>query len=267
MRKFLYLAAGVLLAGACTREEIIVSSPCAFAVGLEEVRGTKVWVKITPENPDATYAIDVISAYDPAFEKSHDALAADQLSFMKEAFLEAKGGGSFTDRFCFRGERTLKYKNLVEDTPHKLILMQIDPRKQSVVGSPTVLPFRTRDIVMDEDLNFTVTFDGGKMTITPSDPYKPYLWEYENTALIEREYATPENFAYQLVDLYEDYHFMEHLVYRGAVEWDFYAEDHEMLEDEDITLMIGGYADGEINTPLTIVRFICHRSGHIEVVE
>ena len=136
-----------------------------------------------------------------------------------------------------------------------------------MVGKPAVTAFRTRDIVMDEDLSVDVSFDGGRMTITPSDPDKPYLWEYENTGLIEREYLTPENFAYQILDLYEDYHFMDQMVYRGAVEWDFYAEDYALLEDEDITLMVAGYADGEMNTPLTVVRFFCHKNAPIEVVE
>ena len=51
------------------------------------------------------------------------------------------------------------------------------------------------------------------------------------------------------------------------MEWDFYAEDYALLEDEDITLMVAGYADGEMNTPLTVVRFICHKNAPIEVVE
>ncbi|MBQ7269376.1 MAG: hypothetical protein IJS62_05935 [Bacteroidales bacterium] len=268
MKKFVSLALCLLVAGACTRKEIIVSSPCNFDVSIEEVRGTKVWVKVKPDNPDATYAIGVISAYDPSFENPDDVLADEQLAYMKEAVrLQTVDSDHFADRFCFRGERTLKYMNLVKDTPHKLLLIQIDPREQRIVGKPAVVSFRTRDIVMDEDLSFDVSFDGGKMTITPSDPEKPYLWEYENTELIAREYLTPENFAYQLVDLYEDYHFMDNLVYRGTVEWDFYAADQAMLDEEDITLMIAGYAGGEMNTPLTTVRFICRRNGSVEVLE
>lgn len=267
MRKLAYLAFGLLLAAACTQKIIIVTSPCNFDVSLEEIRGTKVWVKVVPENPDAAYAISVIPASDPSYDKSDNALAAEQIAYMKSVFQGQGESGSFADRFCYRGERTLKYKNLTEGTLYKLVLLQMSPEEQSMVGKPAVTAFRTRDIVMDEDLSFDVSFDGGRMTITPSDPDKPYLWEYENTGLIEREYLTPENFAYQILDLYEEYHFMDQMVYRGAVEWDFYAEDYALLEDEDITLMVAGYADGEMNTPLTVVRFICHKNAPIEVVE
>lgn len=267
MRKFLYAVAVLLLVCGCTRKEVIVSTPCGFDIRLEKVHGTKVWVKIIPQNPDAAYAMNVISSYDPSYNHSPEDLAAEMVSIMRTVFSKEREAGNFSDQFCFRGERSLKYHHLVSDTDHKLILMQMNPKEQSLVGKPVVVTFHTRPVAMDTDLRFTVAFDAGKLTITPSDPEKTYYWEFENSNLIEKEYITTNEFFYKVIDLYEDYDFMPHMLDKGPAEWDFYARDQEVEDGEDLTLMIAGYADGEINTPLTTVRFICHRDGPIEVVE
>ena len=267
MRKVLYIAVAACGLFACTRKEIIVSEPCNFTVTLEEVRGTKVKAKVVPQNRDAAYVLSVISSYDPSFDNTPEALAADQVSIMKEVYSREREAGNFSDQFCFRGERTLKYQGLVSDTDHKLLLLQINPKEQSMVGKPLVVPFHTLPVERDTDLTFDVRFQDGKMTIVPSDPDKTFYWEYDNTRVIEDEFIAPGVFLYKVINLYEDYDFMLHLLDKGTQEWDFYAQDNEIQDDEDLTVMIVGYDNGEMTTEVTSVRFICHRDGPIEVLE
>ena len=269
MRKLFFALAMALALASCGNKDKMAGEPSGFDVKLDKVNGTKVWLQVTPSNPNAYYSVGVLSSENDNFDDTPLELAQEQLGFMKTVYENTRtetSQNNFADMFCFRGARSLKYSSLAEDRDHKLIIMQVDPKEQSLIGTPVAVPFHTRDIVPDPDLSFQISFQDGKLFITPSDLEKTYYWEYEGTGLIDEEYISPDYYFYSVIDLYEDYNFMPGMVNKGVVEWDFYTEDPDLEFGQELTLIVAGYAGEEINTELTVVRFICHEGRKIEVL-
>lgn len=268
MKKILTVLLPVLLlVSACGKKEKLPGDPCSFMVRVDKVGGTKVWFTITPDNPNAYYTFGLVNSYADGFDDSPSEMAAMQIKWMNDVYgnldIQGQNLGSFADVFLYTGTRELKETTLAEDTDHKLFVMQVDPDKRTIIGETAMIPFRTKQ-VEKTGLSFELKFSADKLEIIPSDDRLSYFWDYDDTAVIEEEYYTPSMYFYYLTDMYEEYDFMDHMVNAGPCEWVFSRDDNTLDEGDLCTLAIGGYADGEINTAVTIVDFIYHRDRPIE---
>jgi len=266
MRKIFYAAAILLLAGCASQKDKFNPDPCSFDIKITELKGTRIKFTITPEDEYACYAFGIVNSYDPRFNGSAAELAEDQINWMNEAYELMSSYGDFSSSFmdimCYRGPRNLSLDDLVSDTEHKIIFIQVNPQTHSLIGTPQVVQFRTKQVVKNTGLTFDISFEGDKVIIVPSDPDATYYWDYDNKLLIEDRYITPGIYFKKLIYMYEDYDFMNNILSKGRDEWEFAVDDPEMVEGETCTLVVAGYENGEINTDLTILDFI-YRKGDI----
>jgi hypothetical protein len=250
----------LVLLTACNKEEI---RPTEIKVEIESVSGSRARFTVAPESSHAYYSYVLVKESDPNYNESTTAICNNEILEMVKAlpFFES---GSFTDIFCFRGSRQFTMNMLEDDKDFKFIVFQINPKTYKLIGNPVVCNFHTKP-VPDRDLHFDVNFDGDMLTITPSDDHLTYVWEYEESELISDIYVFAPYYLYKVVEMYQEYGFLDMLYMQGPSEWDFSLENN-MNDGTEYTIAISGCEEGEFTTPVTVVRFLYH-PGNIELLE
>lgn len=258
MRKIILLAACLLTLAACSKEQIS-SRPCEFDVKITDLKGDKIRFTITPSNPEAYYAYMLEPDYWESYHLTGDALLQremEQLITNFELFdLDKNPNVDFADAFCYQDQADLVQLFLDRQTNYKLVVIQVNPWKKEGIGTPKEVYFRTPDVEF-VDLHFQLTFDGDVLHIHPSDPAAPYYWEYEEVEIVDNEYNSPIVYYHTIVDMYEQYGFMDSLVSRGDNDWVFPLDDKSLPAGKECYLILASYRDGEINSDETIVKFI-----------
>lgn len=270
MKKVLHILPLFLLLLSCGKPEKLPTDVSSFTLQVAKVTGTKVWFDITTDNPNAYYSFGLVDSSADGYNLPANEMAQLQLQLMDviyDAFSPlGENVGSFSDVFLYKGNRELKETELKADTEYKLFLMQVDPDTRRLIGNAMAATFRTKAIEM-VDLDFEVVFHPDAVEIIPSNDQLTYYWDYEETEIIKDKYYLPENFFYDLVDVYEEYDFIDNMLDIGPAEWVFSRDDKAIEEGERYTLVIAGYGKGEINSGYTIVDFIYHKNDPIEVLD
>jgi len=270
MKKVLHILPLFLLLLSCGKMEKLPTDVTSFTFEIKKVTGTKVWFDITSDNPNAYYTFGIVDRSAEGYDMSANEMAELQLALMDAIFMAfsplGENMGSFSDVFLYQGNRELRELNLDADKEYKLFLMQVDPETHRLIGDAMVEVFRTKAIET-VDMDFELVFHPDAVEVIPSSDQHTYYWTYEETATIEEHYYDPEYFYYNLVDMYEEYEFMNHLLDKGPTEWVFSREDKGIVEGRLYTLVVAGYEKGEINTGYTIVNFIYHKDTPIEIVD
>lgn len=270
MKKVLHILPLFLLLLSCGKPEKLPTDVSSFTLQVAKVTGTKVWFDITTDNPNAYYSFGLVDSSADGYNLPANEMAQLQLQLMDviyDAFSPlGENVGSFSDVFLYKGNRELKETELKADTEYKLFLMQVDPDTRRLIGNAMAATFRTKAIEM-VDLDFEVVFHPDAVEIIPSNDQLTYYWDYEETEIIKDKYYLPEYFFYDLVDVYEEYDFIDNMLDIGPAEWVFSRDDKAIEEGERYTLVIAGYGKGEINSGYTIVDFIYHKNDPIEVLD
>lgn len=247
------------------------TQPASFEVNVQDLRSTKALITVKPSTYDAYYMCGIVNAdMEYYFNMTPEELALFQLDFSFERWdmsEEIPANISFTDVYCYRGNFESKYTYLYPDMDYRFIAFQVNPDTREVIGTPVTKLFHTKPL-QESDITFNFSFDTDKLTVTPSNN-DPYYWDYVLTDLLDAEYADAHMYYYSLVDLYEDYGFMDmpENIATGVDEWVFSRDDSEVLiEGAKYTLIASGYNYGEINSDLTVVEFIYHRDKPSELV-
>lgn len=258
MRKILLLLSFIVpLLAACSKEQIS-SRPCDFVVNITELKGSKVRFTITPSNPEAYYTFSLISEDTGGYELSGDALVAHEMQILKEKYdLLGRFGRqnvSFADSFCYKGRTEQAELFLARNLNYKLVVFQVNPWKLEALGSSEEVLFHTLDTQLI-DLDFDLQFSGDTLRIHPSNPEQTYVWDYESRDIIDEEYGSPLIYYYSLMDMYEQYGFMESVLNKGDREWVFPQDDEGITAGKEWYLILSGYQDGDVNSEETVVVF------------
>jgi len=250
MKKYILLSL-ILLLAACTNKDKMATEPCSFEVKVKKVTGTKVWLDITPANDAAYYAFGMVDEGLPYYDMDVHKLAVNQLEMMHETYTRYAAHrpnvGSFLDFYCYREARQVKETHLLSDWSYRLLLIQVNPKTIEMIGDPVVVDFHTGPVDFDPDFTIDFKCDGSKLILIPSNLEADYYWDYDETAVINEEYGSPEMYFYDLVDMNEDYEFMPNMIDRGVCEYDL-AYDRGIDEGVRHTIVATGYKNGEINT-------------------
>ena len=253
----------ILLMGACTKEKAVSTKPCEFEITIDWVKGSKVQFTVTPDNPNAAYAYGIIAEDDVLDTSSDSQFMEWQLGWMKESYdaLEADGipHSSFLDLFCYKGTRTIRNIRLSTGKDWLLMLFQVNPETQEAIGPLYKIPFSTPPVEMME-MSFEILAQGERFTIVPSDLDRTWFWEYEATEKIEEVYGNPYFFFYEIIDMYEQYDFLDNLLCQGVERWILPSDDPSIKEDVSYTMSLSGCGwDGEITSDVYYVEFIWHQ--------
>ena len=252
---------GLLLFAGCQREELL---PTELKVKIETVTGTRVRFTVAPENPHAYYAYILINEKDGSFNNPLTEICKEEIELMEDALSSSSyEEENFLDIFFYRGSRQFTRGELYDDMDYKLIVFQINPKTHELIGDPVGTTFHTNP-VPDRDLHFQVSFEGDLLTITPTDDYLTYFWQYEESEMIYNQYGGATSYLYAIAGLYQEYGFMDWNYYYGTSVFELSSENN-MEDGTEYTLVICGCEEGELTTTSTIVKFIYH-PGNIEVL-
>ena len=265
-----YIAGLLALVALGCNKDRPVTTPCGFDVSVDKVKGSKVEFTITPDNPNASYIYGLASENQDQFIWDGEKLIAWELGWMgamynsKESLEPAIG--TFIDMFGYKGPRKFKSSRLVTGIQYRLYVIQIDPTTEKAIGPLHEVIFQTKAIP-EVNLEFTLVCVGDKLSILPSDKQETWFWEYEMNYRIEDVYGDADTFFYYIIDMYENYGFLDQLLCRGNAEWVFSRDDRSLKEGYDYTLAIAGCADGELTTPIHYAYFSCDKEGRIHFDE
>ena len=150
---------------------------------------------------------------------------------------------------------------ITPDQDYKLVVFQVNPKDLEIVGDVICTPVHTLPIEMT-DLSFTFQTQGDVMTITPSDPDCLYYWDYDSSERIYDDYNGPGGFFYHLLDMFDEYGFMDEVYSKGPEQYDF-GKDNLRVGKEYI-IVAAACDDGEKTSKLQVLSFIYVR-GKIEI--
>jgi hypothetical protein len=268
MRKalfFLTAACALILAG-CTAKEVLITDPVKLNFELLEVKGSKIIFRMDPANPDACYTYGLFHSSQDIYDLPDRQLAQKLLDAYKEGYeilVKEKGAqASFVDVNCYRGSRTLRITAVQSDQDYKLVIFQVNPKTIEILGDVLCVPVHTVPVPMT-DLHFTFQTQGEVMTITPSDPDCLYYWDYDPTERIYDEHLGPNGFFYHLLDMFDEYGFMDEVYSKGAEDYDF-SKDH-LISGKEYLIVAAACKDGEITSDLQVMSFV-YKRGNIVIV-
>lgn len=251
------VAALLSLMTGCAKEQYL-QQECGLDVKINHVRSGQMSFTVTPDNEKACYCFTVLNAKDNGFEISDEDFVASRLGEMIRQYEEYQSSdssvGSFADIFCFRGTRTLTVSDLVNGIQYRLFVFQVDPRNRTALGPLYKFDFSSAPPAAN-GLTFRIVCWGTGIYIVPSDEKSPWFWEYEMSRRIEELYGTPYKFYHDMIDMFEQFGFMENVVRTGTLFWDFSTDGPVMNESEEYTLVLSGYNNGEITTGILTSRF------------
>ena len=264
MRKTVLALMAVLLTLGCSKDKIS-TRPCRFDLQVDWVKGSRAQITITPEDPAACYVCGLM--YDRQIQDnlSDKEQMAAQLQWMEHAFqsaLEQHPDATFQDMFCYKGVRSIRETQLSPDIDYRLVVFQVNPATHEAIGDVLYsADFHTRPIP-ESDCTFRIQYSGSTLRILPSNQ-DTWFWEYDLASRLTGVYGSPYFFYYSIIDMYDQYGFLDYNLCQGPAEWVFPRDDRSIREDEPYTLALSGCADDEITTPVYYADFIL-RNGQLE---
>ena len=259
MRKLLYICMAGLLVLGCTKNKP-VTTPCGFDLKVDWVKGSRAQFTVTPDNPNAHYCYGVLAADHPLYNQSDAEIIRFQMDWMNSDYanLRKEGAvqGEFEDLFCFKGTRSIKSLLMPSDMDHKLLVFQVNPETDQSIGPVYAVVFHTQP-VPEVELTFTIESKDNMFRILPSDKNVTWFWEYERKEKIEDVYEDPYFFYYNIIDMYDEYGFLEHNLAIGDDEWELPRDDRSIREGVKYIMMMSACtADGEICSDVTYAEFV-----------
>lgn len=259
MRKLLYICLAGLLVLGCSKDKP-VTTPCGFDLKVDWVKGSRAQFTITPDNSNARYCYGVIAADHPLYNQSDAEIIQFQMDWMNSDYAnlgkEGKTDGDFLDMFCYKGVRTVKSILLPPDIDHKLLVFQVNSQTCELVGPIHSIVFHTQH-VPEVELTFTIESQDNMFRILPSDKSVTWFWEYEREDRIYDVYEDAYYFYYDIIDLYDEYGFLEHNLSIGDDEWVLPRDDRSIREGVKYIMMMSACtADGEICSDVTYAEFV-----------
>lgn len=263
MRKLVFAWMAAVLALGCTKEKI-ATEPCRFDITVDLVTGSKIQATITPEDENACYLFSFLSSDQPQYDWNDAELTDFQLGWMEDMYQnvqESGGVSSFLDMFGYKGPRTIRSLQFHDDMDYRLTVIQINPETREAVGPVHRVDSHTKPI-KKTDITFRIQYGGDLLRIIPSNDSDTWFWEYEKESLIIGTYSTPYFFFYSVIDMYEQYGFLENQICKGPEEWKLTRDDHSFKPDTVYTLCLSGCEDGEITSEVYYLDFI-YQNGQI----
>ena len=106
-------------------------------------------------------------------------------------------------------------------------------------------------------MSFKIVCSGNRFTIIPSDLERTWFWEYESEEKLMDVYETPFFFYYSIIDMYDQYDVLDHLLSKGVDTWTLPEDDRSIKEGIVYNMVMSAcYTDGEICSEVLYANFI-----------
>lgn len=259
MKKILLILSVILsLAVSCRKVDFVIGDN-PFTIEVKNIYARAVWVDILPENNDFYYFYDIISLDD--FSKyDSDIEFVRSVDSEKRELYELLVEYGYTDPF----EEIMLYRSallepyygndvlLEPETEYYLYAFAYD-KNMNVIETLHKVKFKTPKEV-HSDNTFTVALNGDYVTVTPSNNDQ-YLFDFATQSELHASYYDmPEYYFNQMIEVYEQYGFMDKMVSTGE-DTDYLFDYYTSIADgEKIYVMVAGYENG-LTTDVSIHEF------------
>ena len=248
----------LIIFAACSAKDAVVTEPVDIHLTLDKVKSRKVYYTVTSANQDASYYVGLryVDPKEPPMSDLQLAqafLASERMNY--DVLKENRDiHANLADLSTYKGSRSLKKSHLAYGKDYRLLLFQVNPKDLSIIGNIQGESFHTPELeILDVDFSFSIK--SGKLTITPSGNDFSYYWDYESEARIYDDYLSPSNYLYSVIDMYEDFGFMNNVLSKGVTEFDLLQAP--MTEGTYYLVTIAAYdpAQGEIISDYKVFEF------------
>jgi len=259
MKKILLVLSVILsLAVSCRKVDFVIGDN-PFTIEVKNIYARAVWVDILPENNDFYFYYDIVSLNDfSEFDSDADFVSYvdGQNREMYDILVEYGYTDPFEELMLYRSAILEPYYGndvlLEPETDYYLYAFAYD-KNLNAIGTLHKVKFRTPKEVHSEN-TFTVVLNGDYITVTPSNDDQ-YLFDFATEKeLKELYYGMPEYYFSQMIDVYEQYGFMDSMVSQGE-DTDYLFDYYTTIDDgEKIYVMVAGYDHG-LTTDVSIHEF------------
>lgn len=263
MKKIFFILLAVLsLAVSCKKIDFVVGDD-PFTIEVKHVYSKYVWVDIIPENNDFYYYFDVVSveefnksASDAVFIRSTEEMNHRIYDFLVEGEVVS---GTYEQTMLYRDAVLEPYYGngtLIEpETDYYLFAYAFDVNGQAIEKLHKI-PFRTPAEYVS-DITFEVSMEGDIITVVPSNDDQ-YLFDFATEKELETSYyGLPTYYFEQMIDVYEQYGFIDSMVSRG-VDYDNIFDYYDKVDDgEKIYVMVSGYDHG-VTSDIFLFELVYH---------
>ena len=262
--KTLMAAVAAVVLVSCTAREINVTKAVGMDFKINYVSGTKVSFNVIPGNEDAWYGCLVVASDLPDYNVPEKKAAQNYIDFLEDEYDQLDNPtGSFMNMSCYRGKREIRFTHLSSNTDFKLLVFQVNPKTNEVLGDICSEIIHTKAVEM-KDLEFKLEIEGNSLTLTPDDPERTYIWSIDRENRITDNYLMPYFYLYDLIDMYEKYGFVKTLMTKGQSRYEL---DPEVLwQDMNYCVAAIAYDGTEITSDIWSAYFI-YLSDEWEILE
>lgn len=287
---YILLTAVLLLASCSSRQIGDAFTSASPELAFDTVRATKAVVSFTPPHESAYYIIGILYAdgrpddptaynpdedptyynpngtpgtiydadtanYEPITDKTLPAIVRQDIEDAVNEYniYFAELDYSFAEIFCYTTPQNITFSDLIPATEYIFYAAQINPETYDVIGDIQSIRTITPDISYSYNY-FNIFFSGDTINIIPGND-DPYWWDYTQVAELDSAYfGNTREYVYSVIELYENYGFIEYDVTTGPQQWVISRDDPSFLAEQPYCLVIAGY-NGEISTPITTLNF------------
>lgn len=255
----------IFILAACSAKDVMVTEPVDIHLTLDKVKSRKVYYTVTSANQDASYYVGLryVDPKEPPMSDLQLAqafLASERMNY--DVLKENRDiHANLADLSTYKGSRSLKKSHLAYGKDYRLLLFQVNPKDLSIIGNIQGESIHTPELdILDVDFSFSIK--SGKLTITPSGNDFSYYWDYESETRIYDDYLSPSNYLYSVIDMYEDFGFMNNVLSKGVTEFDLL--EGPMIDGTNYIVVVAAYdpAQGEINSDYKVFEFH-YKNGQI----
>ena len=231
--------------------------PSVIEIYVDTVRATQIQITFTPEKEDAYYFLGLIYKSDIRQYGSLDTLVQTALDYMSKVYNDMQEEGyvysSFEDSYLYSRRVKKGFYYLEPNTTYVVFAVQVNPVDRKIMGDIKWAECLTPDL-QRSDLKFNIWTDRDTINIIPTND-DPYFWDYIAWSEINEHYdGNMATYLYEMIDMFEEYGFMDNMVTRGAQRIVITDDDPSMRDGEEYVFCAMGY-NGEINTDVDTYMF------------
>ena len=248
--KILLVLGTALAATACSKTRPISDSP--FLIEARHIQPKVVWADIIPETNDFYYFYGVVSLEDYASCGGNDeALVKNTDESLVSLYEEIKKAipdiGSFKEIMLYKDAVYEPFIgneiSIFPETDYYLFAYPYTDNDVAMSKKLVKVKFTTpREI--HSDINFNVSLEGNRLRIIPTND-DPYIFEsVQEKDLKEKYYDNPSLFFNKVIDLYEEFEFIDAMTAKGEIFYDL-PLFYDLKPDDVLYCVASGYENGK----------------------
>ncbi len=248
---------------ACHKYDSDAYKKGGIEIVVDTVRATQIRVTYIPESDEAFYFYGCMYAEQIEESGSVDSVISMTLRDFYYIYEDMVSSGeiysSFEEMYFYRGRQNASFCFLPSETAFTVFAVQVNPETLKPLDKAVYVDVVTSPLIKSDNY-FGVWSYEDTLVISPAND-DPYWWDYVSMSELRDTYDNDAGtYLSKVMNMYEEYGFMEYDVSVGETRWAMLPNDPSLEEEEEYLLYVMGY-NGEISTDITMVSFIYTQQG------